>query len=192
MDTLVRRDRATGSVRGAWAGIRSSGLRAVLALVLLAAAGIGAWLYVGAAEPAALNGPMLGGTWQLFTVDREPTGERSSYGVISQRMALRAGKVRGETIIRASSDAGSVAMPFPDESVDRVIPNADETGFRVLWSGTYEVDSSRQVTLHIGKAVYFVKLTLSADRQAIEFNQDVILTAHGAAVYRRAGTTGPP
>ena len=107
-------------------------------------------------------------------------------------MALRAGKIRGETVLRSNPEATPDAMPFPDESVDRVIPNTDKSGYRILWSGTYDVDASNQMTLHIGKAVYFVKATWNADRAAVEFNQDIILTVHGAARYRHATSSRTP
>jgi len=54
--------------------------------------------------------------------------------------------------------------------------------------GTYEIDKD-QVTLHIGKAIYFVRLTWRAGGEALEFNQDVILTYSGTAAYGRASTS---
>jgi hypothetical protein len=163
-------------------------LRAAIALILMAGAAVGAWLYINSATSNAADAPTLDGTWELSRLDGVSIADSSPEGILSQRMALRAGKVRGETVIRANADAPTATLPFPDESVDRVITNADETGVRILWSGTYRIDDQGQITLHIGKAVYFVKMTWGAEHQSLAFNQDAILTLHGAANYRRAGT----
>jgi hypothetical protein len=180
-------------IRTWWGHVMSSRvrglLRAAIALILMAGAAVGAWLYINSATSNAADTPTLDGTWELSRLDGVSLGETSPAGILTQRMALRAGKVRGETVIRANSDAPTATLPFPDESVDRVITNADETGVRVLWSGTYRMDDQGQITLHIGKAVYFVKMTWGAGHQSLAFNQDVILTLHGDATYRRAGAS---
>jgi hypothetical protein len=171
-------------------GPRLHGLvRAGAALILITGAGVGAWLYINSARSNAADAPTLDGTWELSRLNGAAIGEASPAGIVSQRIALRAGKLRGETVVRFNSDAPTAPMPFPDETVDQVIPSADESGLRVLWSGTYRVDDGGQMTLRIGKAVYFVKMKWRSEHQALEFNQDVILTVHGDAHYRRAGST---
>ena len=114
------------------------------------------------------------------------SGTGTARGVLWQRVSFRAGKVRGETLVQAGPDSGRVYLPFPDESVDRVITMPDNSALRVMWSGTYELDEHRQMTLHIGKAVYFAQIAWRGAGQTMEFNQDIILTLPGAAAYRRA------
>jgi len=187
MDSLAGHNRGLSTRRTAPARWRIRDLfRVVLALALVTCAAAGAWLYVSPPGPKSQDAPTIEGIWELKLINGELPGDSASSGIVSQRVALRAGKVRGETVVRTNPDVPAAALPFPDESVDRVVTNADETGYRVLWSGTYDNDDRNQVTLRIGKAVYFVKASIRADREAIDFNQDIILTVHGAAHYRRA------
>lgn len=134
----------------------------------------------------------LEGTWELESLDGTAIGEQTTSPILSQRMSLRDGTIRGETRVRANTDASTSSMPFPDESVTRVVASADETAVRVLWDGTYQLDDNQQLALHVGKAVYFVKVAWKRDRNVVELNQDTILTIHGAATYRRAISSQKP
>jgi hypothetical protein len=141
------------------------------------------------AIPTKAPAEALDGTWELKSLNGLPIGETTSSAIVSQRVSFREGKIRGETLIRANTDAATSAMPFPDESVTKVLSNSDETGVRVLWNGTYDLDEHQQLALHIGKAIYFIKVTRQPDTHSLELNQDTILTVHGTAKYQRASSS---
>jgi len=179
--------RGLRTVQGARFAVRPRLLaRFLIAVGLMAGAGLGALLTLKGSGADVRSNPTIEGTWELTALSGEPIRAESSAGVIWQRVSFRGGKVRGETRVQSSPTPGMIKLPFPDESVDRVISGSGDSGLRVLWSGTYEIDGHRQVTLHVGKAIYFAKFTWRTENQAIEFNQDVILVVPGAAAYRRA------
>jgi hypothetical protein len=161
--------------------------RLIIGIALLAASTTGAFLFVNGGGPGVNNPPDIEGTWELSALCGAVPGEDHLSGVLRQRVSFRDGTVRGETLVKTELSTLGQKLPFPDESVDKVVPNVDGSGVRVLWSGTYEVDKD-QVTLHIGKAIYFVRLTWKSGGEAIDFNQDVILTYAGAAAYGRASS----
>jgi hypothetical protein len=161
--------------------------RIIIGVALLAAAAMGAFLFVNGGGPGGNSPPDIEGTWELSNLSGTAPGEGQLSGVLWQRVAFRAGRVRGETMILTDSTAAGQKLPFPDETVDKVVPNSDGGGVRVIWSGSYELEKD-QVTLHIGKAIYFVRLAWRAGGEALEFNQDVILTYAGAAGYGRANS----
>ena len=187
MNILVRQDTQNPAVLGGRLRFRSGGLvRFFVGLGLLAGAALGALFTLKGGGQDLLCVPTVEGTWELAALNGEPAGSLSVPGVVWQRVSFRGGKVRGETLIQSSLESGLARLPFPDESVDRVISASDNTSLRVVWSGTYQIDDHQQVTLRIGKAVYFARLTWRTGGQTIEFNQDVILTMSGAATYRRS------
>ena len=172
---------ATGIVRTV-----GSLIRILAAMSLLAAAAFGGLLYLNGTQATGGRPATLDGTWELQTLNGDAPNGPSTPGLIRQTLSLRAGKVRGETLLQPLTDQGVVKLPFPDESVDGVVPAAGESRIRVMWSGIYELDSDHQLTLHIGKAIYFLKTTWKPGDQNMELNQDIILTAPGAARYTRA------
>ncbi len=193
MNILARWDSGVRAVRqGRYAFQPRALVRFLVAVGLMAGAGLGAMLTLKGSGTDIRNTPAIEGTWELSALSGKPVRAESAAGVVWQRVSFRAGKVRGETRVQSSPSAGSVNLPFPNESVDRVISAPDDSSLRVLWSGTYEIDAHSQVTLHIGKAVYFVKFVTQAGKLAIEFNQDVILTLPGTAGYRRAVASPAP
>ncbi len=192
VNTLVGQDAITvrsGTRRRS--AFRPAGLgRHSVALGLLACAALGALFTLQGGGNGSGTTPTIEGTWELAALNGKPTGPEAGTEVVRQRVWFRAGKVRGETLVQPRPEAGRLALPFPDESVDRVVPSSDDAVVRVLWSGTYKVDEHRQATLRIGKAVYFARLTLRASGESMDFNQDVILTLPGVASYRRS--VSPP
>jgi hypothetical protein len=187
MNTLVGRSRGAVSTAAAEKR-RAPGrpLRLLVGTLLLAGAALGGVLLLSGAGRVQQEPPVLNGTWELATLNAEPVGQGSLAGVVRQRVEFRDGRIRGETVVRLGTGGGPEKLPFPDESVDRVAPTADRSGLRTLWSGTYQLDDRRQVTMRIGKAIYFLKLNPHPDRGEIELNQDAILTISGTATYRRA------
>jgi len=187
-NTIARRDNRAAGARSRLS-LRPLGqlARLIIGVALLATATIGAFLFVNGGGPGVYNPPEIEGTWELASLSGTPPGAGHLSGVLWQKVAFRAGKVRGETLVTTELSALGQKLPFPDESVDKVVPNSDGSGVRILWSGTYELDKD-QVTLHIGKAVYFVRIAWRYGGEAFEFNLDVILTYAGAAVYDRANS----
>lgn len=165
-----------------------SALRIVIGVLLLGAGAAGAALFMISPTGRSQAMTTVEGTWELSSVGGAPAGPDGHSVVLWQRLALRGGKIRGETLVSSVPDGAVAKLPFPDDSVEKVVPNADETGFRVLWSGTYQIDEHRQLTAHIGNAVYFVKADLRDSGQTLEFNQDIILTLPGTARYRHAAS----
>ncbi|HLJ54828.1 MAG TPA: hypothetical protein VKT77_07280 [Chthonomonadaceae bacterium] len=152
---------------------------------LLAGAALGALLTLFGAGIRQQPAPDLDGTWELAAIGEQPVAAGSPSGVVSQRVIFGGGRLRGETVYSPSAAGGGTRLPFPDESVDRVSSSPDSPNLRLLWGGTYQIDSHRQVTLHVGKAVYFASASFRAAGQTMELNQDVILTLPGAGKYRR-------
>jgi hypothetical protein len=161
--------------------------RVIIGVALLIAAATGAFLFVNGAGTGSNMPPDIEGTWELSNLGGAAPGDGHLCGVLWQRVAFRAGKLRGETMVLTDSTTAGQKLPFPDESVDKVVPNSDGGGVRVIWSGSYEFDKD-QVTLHVGKAIYFVRVKWQAGGEALELNQDVILICAGAAAYGRANS----
>jgi hypothetical protein len=189
MNSLVRHN-AKSLVTGRRGSPLSIGkfARIIIGCALLAASAGGAFLFVNGGGPGVSNPPSLEGTWELATLGGAAPADGHLSGVLAQRVAFRGGTVRGETLVLTDTGSTSQKLPFPDETVDRVVPSSDGAGVRILWSGSYETADREQVTLHIGKAVYFVRLTWRDGGETPQFNQDVILTYPGTAAYRRAST----
>ncbi len=191
MNTLVRHSQGTRASSGPARAVPMRGcLRLCVGLALLSSMVAGGFLFVRGPSRVSQDEPGLDGTWELSSVKGDPPGSGDLSGIEWQRVAFRNGAIRGETMVQ-SSEGSPLKLPFPDESVDRVVRSADDTGFRVLWSGSYQSGSGRVLTIHIGKAVYFLKASSRESSQSVEFDQDPLLTVHGSAIYRRAVSTWP-
>jgi hypothetical protein len=187
MNTLARDNPRSAGLALRRAPLRTGDfVRLAAGAALLAAAAFGAIFAITGSASDRKAPPALEGTWELSSLNGEPTGSEAWPAVVWQKVSFRGGTVRGETVVKMEKQAGGVRLPFPDESVDRVVATADGTGLRALWSGTYQVGARDQVILHIGKAIYFVKVSPTPNGETIGFNQDVILALPGAASYRRS------
>ncbi len=187
MNTLVRRDSEVRPSQIGRFGIHRAGIvRFILGMGLLAGAALGAMFTLAGRGPDSQGAPGIEGTWELTNLNGEPISGGSAVPVIWQRVSFRGGKVCGETLIPSGAAQGRVSLPFPDQSVDRVVTTPDDAGLRVMWSGTYQIDEHEQATMHIGKAVYFLKSKPMPGGQTMEFNLDVILMLPGTALYHRS------
>jgi hypothetical protein len=94
-------------------------------------------------------------------------------------------KIQGETQMRASSDAATTAMPFPDESVSHVEAGADGYAVTLKWEGTCRVLPENRIEFQIGKASYKASVSFDPKTNQLELDHDAILTFKGPAHYRR-------
>ena len=131
------------------------------------------------ADEAAIEGD-----WELVSVNGLPVGPRAESVIISQKVHFHDGKLQGETHVVANSEAGTTAMPFPDESVAEVKAGLGNNEVVVLWSGSYFTLPNHIVEMHIGKATYRVTMQDDSSQNTLNMEQDAILTYRGPAAYR--------
>ncbi len=140
----------------------------------------------GAEGGAALSQTRLDGVWELQSVGGDPVGPDVESGVISQRIVFANGKIQGETRLLAASVSATTAMPFPDLSVSRVTESEDGHDVVVYWNGTAVLLPNNRLDFRIGKAQYPLAAHFNPQTNALEMEQDAILTYKGVAVYRIA------
>ncbi len=150
-----------------------------VALTLLAGAGIA--YTVHAKQMHVLKGltsAQLNGNWVLSAnaVSQFP-------GVIKQTVQFSGGSVKGTTILRADSPAGTAHLPFPDHSVDSVTESGDGYKLTANWHGTYKILSGNRVDLTIGKADYTLHASLNSKSHTLTFSHDVLLVGGSSTIY---------
>jgi len=138
----------------------------------------------GGADQSALNEETFAGTWQLQSVNGNRVGPRVDSAVISQQVTFSQGRVHGVTVLRADTEAGTTAMPFPDQSVTEVTASADGHDVTVVWDGTYTLLDKNRADLRIGRAGYRAVVAPDPVTHHLEFDHDTILTYPGRARYR--------
>lgn len=166
--------------------LRSGRVQVGLALVCCVGVFSGAHLSQAknAKEAASLSAEQLNGTWELQSVGGEPIGPDVESGVISQKMTIANGKVKGETRLLAASAAATTSMPFPDLSIAHVEESADGHEVRAAWNGTITLLPNDRVELRIGKTQYRLGVHFNPKTLGLEMEQDAILTYKGIAKYR--------
>ncbi|HZO88272.1 MAG TPA: hypothetical protein VFB38_08025 [Chthonomonadaceae bacterium] len=163
-------------------GRRQFGLMVIGAVGVLVGMRMGP-AHRGAQAPAWTE-RTLAGTWELQSIKGDPVGPNADSVILSQRVTFQAGKLTGETHLRANTDAATTAMPFPDQSVRKVIPGALSQDVTVTWDGTYKLLDRNRIELQIGKANYRAAVTLNPQAHTMEADHDIILTYPGPARYR--------
>lgn len=126
------------------------------------------------------------GDWELKSIDGSQIGPKVESVILSQYVRFQGGTLHGATHIRADSDAGTTAMPFPDESVTEVKAPVGGNDLLVVWDGTYKVLPNQLIEMHIGKAKYLIKVHADPQKRTLEMDQDAILTYKGASCYEAA------
>lgn len=131
-----------------------------------------------------LSEQTLDGAWELTAVNGDPVGPKADSTVLSQRITFRQGRAFGETVLRARSEVATTALPFPDQSVRRVIASPDGHDVTVKWDGAYTLLENRRLELHFGAATYRAAVTLAPNARSLRFDHDAILTFPGPTDYR--------
>ena len=104
-------------------------------------------------------------------------------GVLKQSVQFSGNDVKGTTIIRADSPAGTDHLPFPDHTVDSVVESGDGYKLTAAWHGTFKVLSGGRVDLTIGKADYTLRATLNPKTHGITFSHDLLLVGGAKTLY---------
>ncbi len=168
---------------------------AFLVCVLAGFAVIRMTMRASADTESAVTQRALNGVRTLHSVNGDPVGPTAAYVIATQDITFRDGKFHGLTMLRADTDAGTSVLPFPDETVTRVVASADGRWLNVYWDGTFSIIDDRRIELRIGKAAYLATVDIRPSQHTVAFNHDPILTFHGEARYcamlpPRHGTTG--
>lgn len=141
-------------------------------------------------EGVALSS-VVKGTWQLVSVNGNKVSDPNSV-VLSQEMTLGNGKVHGITHMKGETDAATVAMPFPDDTVTSVKQSADGHDVTLTWEGKYDTINRSHAEFQIGKATYRTEIQVNPTGDTIRLDNDIILTYKGAAVYQKVEKDADP
>ncbi|HLK57539.1 MAG TPA: hypothetical protein VKU00_13310 [Chthonomonadaceae bacterium] len=140
------------------------------------------------ARPAPTDEARIEGDWELQSINGTPVGLKTASAIVEQKVHFQDGKLQGVTRVIADSEAGTTAMPFPDESVSEVKAGVLNNEVQILWKGTYLVLPNHLVEVHLGKATYRLTIKVDPDKGTLNMDQDTILTYRGPAAYH---TTAP-
>lgn len=165
-----------------------------LALVCVCGLGLLGGTYFARQRQAlpALNEATLQGTWALQSIGSDPVGPEVASTVISQKISFAGGKLHGETVLRGDSPATAATLPFPDETVTRVVSSPDGHEVTATWDGSYTWLDERRLEFQVGKAKFLIAAHLDPNSHQLQLDQDAILTYRGLAHYQAAPAASAP
>jgi hypothetical protein len=140
-----------------------------------------------AAGPAPTES-VLGGAWELTRLASSGPGADGSGPIVSQRVRLEGGRIRGETRLRTDTEEATISMPFPDRSVSSIITSPDGRIVTVTWDGSFELLRNGRMRVRIGQSSRILNAHMAG--ASLTLDGDLILNYAAPVRYARA-TSSP-
>lgn len=163
-------------------GMRSAiRLRLSIFVLIVAGSATGIWsavrhqATVKKTDQTALSTAALDGSWIV-----KPASTATDQPLIASEVVdFHNGSIKGETTLQTDDDLTDTALPFPDQSVDRVKMDGVSSQITALWHGTYHLDGNHKLSFEIGTYSGQLSGKLDPKTGQIELDKDFLVSPTG-------------